>query len=82
MRDFSTVDLVTKLDLVKTAALKEPVGITQHRKRKFVMLAADDYERLRGTQNPHRAYLAEETPEDVAELLREDLAALDDDGLR
>lgn len=77
MREFSTVELVTKLDFVKIAAAKAPIGITQHRKRKFVMMAAEDYERLRGAQNPHRAFLAEETPDFVFEILRDEFAAID-----
>ena len=41
-------------------------------------LAAEDYERLRGAQNPHRAYLAGETPDVIADLLRDEIDALGD----
>jgi hypothetical protein len=71
---FSTVDLVKKLDAVKAAALREPVAVTEHRKPKFVLMTVEDYERLRGAGNPHRAFRAVETPEFILDVFKDDLA--------
>ncbi len=74
MQQFSTVELVRKLDDVKTAALREPVGITSHNKTKFVLMSAQDYERLKGVKNPHAAYLAAQTPDFILDILKDELA--------
>ena len=71
---FSTVDLVKKLDIVKAAASREPVAVTEHRKPKFVLMTVADYERLRGAANPHRAFRAVETPDFILDIFKDDLA--------
>ena len=68
MRRFSTVDLDKNLGDVKSAASREPVIITEHRKDRFVMMAMADFERLRRNGDPHRVYLAGETPPELAKL--------------
>lgn len=70
MKTFSTAELVRKTGDVTHAASQAPVAITQHKKRRFVMMSVEMFERL----NPQRAYLVEETPDEVAEWL---LPALD-----
>ena len=46
MREFSIVDLLREFSTVIDAAAREPVGITQHNKVCFVLMAAEAYERL------------------------------------
>jgi len=75
MRKFSTVDLLRDLKTVAHAAAREPVAITQHRKARFVLMAIEDFERLKAAnRDPRRAYRVEETPPDLAGLL---IAGLD-----
>jgi hypothetical protein len=67
MRSFSTVDLLRDLKTVTHAAAREPVAITQHRKARFVLMAMEDFERLKaGNPDPRRVYRVEETPPDLA----------------
>lgn len=66
MRRFSPVDLDKNLGDVKAAAAREPVIITEHRKDRFVMMAIEDFERLRRHAVPQRVYGAGETPPDLA----------------
>jgi prevent-host-death family protein len=77
MRSFTSVELVSSVDTVKTAAAREPVAITEHRKPKFVLMSYDDYERIKGTSDPNRAYLLEETPDAILDILKGEFKALD-----
>jgi len=77
MRSFTSVDLVSAVDTVKTAAAREPVAITEHRKPKFVLMSYDDYERMRGAEDPNRAYRLDETPDAILDILEDEFAALD-----
>ena len=75
MREFSTVDLLRDLKTVTHAAAREPVAITQHRKRRFVLMAIEDFQQLKATgQDPRKSYRVEETPPELANLL---IAGLD-----
>ncbi len=78
MRSFTSVELVSAVDAVKTAAAREPVAITEHRKRKFVLMSYDDYERLSGADDPNRAYRLEETPGAILDILKDEFKALED----
>lgn len=63
MREFSTVELLRDLKTVTHAAARAPVAITQHRKRRFVLMAIEDYERLEANHtDPLRAHRTEDTP--------------------
>lgn len=74
MREFTTVELLRDLKTVTHAAARAPVAITQHRKARFVLMAIEDFERLRAAiPDPRKAYLTEETPPDLAALLGEGL---------
>lgn len=74
MREFSTVDLLRDLKTVTHAAARAPVAITQHRKPRFVLMAIEDFERLRTVNpDPRRAYLVDETPPELARVLAEGL---------
>lgn len=79
MRAFSTVDLLRDLKTVTHAAAREPVAITQHRKPRFVLMAIEDFERLRGAADPRKAYRVEETPRELADVLIAGLDRLIDD---
>ncbi len=74
MREFSTVELLRDLKTVTHAAAREPVAITQHRKQRFVLMAIEDFEKLRaGSPDPRKAYAAGETPPELAAKLAEGL---------
>jgi hypothetical protein len=46
------------------------VAITQHRKRRFVLMAIEDFKRLKvGARDPRRAYRVEDTPPELLKLL-------------
>jgi PHD/YefM family antitoxin component YafN of YafNO toxin-antitoxin module len=66
MRRFSTVDLDKNLGDVKAIAAREPVIITEHRKDRFVMMAIEDFERLRRHGDPRQVYATGETPPELA----------------
>jgi PHD/YefM family antitoxin component YafN of YafNO toxin-antitoxin module len=68
MKRFSTVDLDKNLGDVKSAAGREPVIITEHRKDRFVIMTIEDFRRLRDSADPRRVYGAGETPHDVAAM--------------
>jgi hypothetical protein len=76
---FSTVDLVKKLDMVKAAALKAPIAVTEHRKPKFILMSVEDYERMRGGTNPHQAFKAEDTPDFIFDVFGDALTPRDGD---
>ena len=58
------------------AAFKGPVEITRHGKRKFVLLTADDYDRLTQAADGRRAFHADDAPKDVTDMM---LSALERD---
>jgi antitoxin Phd len=74
---FSLTDLRNKPSEVVEAALKGPVEITRHGKRKGVLLAADHYDRLTHAADARRAFHANDVPEDVAAMM---LSALERGG--
>lgn len=51
MRSFTTVDLLRNLKSVTHVAAREPVGITQHRQVRFVLMAVEDYDALAARAN-------------------------------
>jgi prevent-host-death family protein len=74
MREFTTVDLLRDLKTVTHAAAREPVAITQHRKPRFVLMALEDFERLKaGNADSRKVYRIEETPPELADLLADGL---------
>jgi antitoxin Phd len=75
---FSLTDLSNRSGEVVEAAFRGPVEITRRGKRKFVLLTAEDYDRLVNAADTRRAFHADEAPDEVAAMM---LAALkDDDG--
>jgi hypothetical protein len=69
MRTFSTVDLLRDLKTVTHAATRAPVAITQHRKSRFVLMAIEDFERLKlAASDPRKAFRVQDTPPEMASL--------------
>jgi hypothetical protein len=82
MRQFSTVDLLRDLKTVTHAAARAPIAITQHRKPRFVLMAIEDFEKLKAV-GPRKSYRIGETPPKLAKLLSEGLDRIlegEDDG--
>jgi antitoxin Phd len=73
MTHFSLTDLSNRSGEVVEAAFRGPVEIRRHGKRKFVLLTAEDYDRLVAAADFRRAYHADDVPEDIAAMM---LAAL------
>lgn len=71
MREFSTVQLLRDLKSVTHAAARAPIAITQHRRPRFVLMAMEDYEKMRGNADPRRVYKIEKTPPELAALISE-----------
>ncbi len=59
MASFTLTDLSNKSGEVIEAAFNGPVDITKHGKRKFVLLTADQFDRLNGIQ-AQRAFRSDE----------------------
>jgi antitoxin Phd len=72
---FSLTDLSNRSGEVVEAAFREPVEITRRGKRKFVLLTAEDYDRLVSAADTRQAFHADEAPKEVAAMM---LAALED----
>jgi prevent-host-death family protein len=66
-------DLSNRSGEVVEAALRGPVEITRRGKRKFMLLAAEDYDRLVSAADTRRAFHADDAPKEVAAMM---LAAL------
>ncbi len=84
MRTFSTVELVKHLGDVTHAASQEPIAITQHRKKRFVLMSVERFEQMRQGLDPRRAYGPGELPEDeqaaAVATLERTIAALESGG--
>lgn len=79
MAHFSLTDLSNRSGEVVEAAFRGPVEITRHGKRKFMLLTAEDYDRLVRAADTRRAFHADDAPEPVAAVM---LAALKQDDER
>ena len=75
MRRFSLTDLSNRSGEVAEAAFRGPVEITRRGRRKFVLLTAEDYDRLVTAADTRRAFHADDASEEVATLM---LAGLED----
>ena len=75
MGRFSLTDLSNRSGEVVEAAFRGPVEITRRGKRKFVLLTAEDYDRLASAADTRRAFHADDAPQEVAAMM---LAALED----
>lgn len=75
MGRFSLTDLSNRSGEVVEAAFRGPVEITRRGRRKFVLLTAEDYDRLVTAADTRRAFHADDAPDEVAAMM---LAALED----
>jgi len=73
---FSLTDLTNRSGEVVEAAFRGPVEITRRGKRKFILLTAQDYDRLLNAADTRRAFHADDAPAGVAAMM---LAALTKD---
>jgi antitoxin Phd len=72
---FSLTDLSNRSGEIVEAAFRGPVEITRRGKRKFVLLTAEDYDRLLTAADTRQAFHADDASEEVAAMM---LAALED----
>ena len=77
---FSLTDLSNKSGEVVEAAFRGPVEITRRGKRKFVLLTAEDYDRLVSAADARRAFHADNVPDDVAAMMLAALTAENNEG--
>jgi PHD/YefM family antitoxin component YafN of YafNO toxin-antitoxin module len=74
MQSYSIVDLVRNIRDVTLAASKAPISLTQHRKARYVLMSKEDFEQLSArAQDPRKAYLTEDMPEESMALFLEGL---------
>jgi antitoxin Phd len=71
---FSLTDLSNRSGEVVEAAIRGPVAITRRGKRKFMLLTAEDYDRLVSAADMRQAYHADDAPEGVAAMMLTALA--------
>ena len=76
MTQFSLTDLSNRTGEVVEAAFRGPVEITRRGRRSFVLLTAEEYDRLVRGADTRQAFHADDLPEEVATMM---LAALEDD---
>jgi antitoxin Phd len=72
--NFSLTDLSNRSGEVVEAAFRGPVDITRRGKRKFVLLTAEEYDRLVRAADTRRAFHADDVPDDVAAVMLQALA--------
>jgi prevent-host-death family protein len=75
MKQFSLTDLSNKSGEIVEAAYRGPVSITKRGKRKFVILTAEDYDRLAAIADPRRVYTVDTMPDGLRDML---IAGLDE----
>jgi antitoxin Phd len=76
---FSLTDLSNRSGEVIEAAFRGPVAITRRGKRKFVLLTAEDYDRLVSAADTRWAFHADDAPEEVAAMMLTALTSEDED---
>ena len=79
MAHFSLTDLSNRSGEVVEAALRGPVEITRRGKRRFMLLTAEDYDRLVGAADIRRAIHADDAPKGIVAIMLAILAE-DDEG--
>ena len=78
MADFSLTDLSNRSGEVVEAAFRGPVVITRRGKRKFVLLTAEDYDRLVSAADMRQAFHADDAPEEIVAMMLSALTKDDD----
>jgi antitoxin Phd len=80
MSNFSLTDLSNRSGEVVEAAFRGPVDITRRGKRKFVLLTAEDYDRLVSAADTRQAFHADDAPDEVVAMMLAALTSEDDNG--
>ena len=75
---FSLTDLSNRSGEVVEAAFRGPVDITRRGKRKFVLLTAEDYDRLVNAADTRQVFHADDAPDGVAAMMLAALTSEDD----
>jgi antitoxin Phd len=78
MAHFSLTDLSNRSGEVVEAAFRGPVDITRRGKRKFVLLTAEEYDRLASAADARRAIHADDASDEVAAMMLAALTAEND----
>lgn len=68
MPAITSAELQKKFGLYREKALKEPVSVTHHGRESLVLLAADEYKRLKALDTRQSLYV-QELPPDIAATL-------------
>ncbi|WP_279483520.1 type II toxin-antitoxin system Phd/YefM family antitoxin [Aureimonas sp. SK2] len=76
MQKFSTVDLLRNTKTVTMAADRQPVGITQHRRTRYVLMTLTDFEAMQAQTDPRKVYRSHETPPELAAIILPELDRL------
>lgn len=74
MATFTLTELSNNSGEILEAAYRGPVELTRHGKRKYVILTADQFDKLTKLEDPRRVYGPGETPPELANMI---LAELD-----
>jgi prevent-host-death family protein len=73
---FSLTDLANRSGEVVDAAFRGPAEITRRGKRKFILLTAEDYDRIVRASDTRQVFHADDAPKGIAAVM---LAALAED---
>lgn len=73
MAQFTLTQLSNQPGEVIEAAIRGPVDLTRHGKRKFVLLSADRYDEIVSRGDVRRAYTVENVPDDIRAMMIESL---------
>jgi prevent-host-death family protein len=76
MESFTVTKLNKTPSQVLDAAHRRPVALTERGKRKYVLMAADHYDKLFKTPDTRRAYSIRDLPPDIEDML---VKALDEE---
>jgi antitoxin Phd len=68
MSTFTLTELSNKSGEILEAAYKGPVELTRHGKRKYVLLTAEEFDRMQKT-GTQRAYRTDDLPPDLRDSL-------------
>jgi prevent-host-death family protein len=69
MESFTVTKLNKTPSEVLDAAHRRPVELTERGKRKYVLMAADHYDKMVKTADPRRAYSIHDLPPDIEDML-------------
>jgi antitoxin Phd len=69
MKSYTLTELGNKSGEIVEAAFRGPVDITSRGKRKFVLLSADEYDRLKPRRAQRAVHLDDLSPDEAAEYI-------------